>query len=109
MTVVRAGQRHQFPVILRASKPTGFRPFSKGEVAERLNALVLKTSKGESPSWVRIPPSPPNKKARPARAFLFAEEGGLDEEPLRKAHGVRKNCREQFFMSEANPQGANSP
>ena len=32
---------------------------SSGEVAERLNALVLKTSKGASPSRVRIPPSPP--------------------------------------------------
>jgi hypothetical protein len=30
-----------------------------GEMAERLNALVLKTSKGESPSRVRIPVSPP--------------------------------------------------
>ena len=30
-----------------------------GEVAERLNALVLKTSKGESLSRVRIPLSPP--------------------------------------------------
>ena len=30
-----------------------------GRVAERLNALVLKTSKGESPSWVQIPPRPP--------------------------------------------------
>ncbi len=35
------------------------RDTSYGEVAERLNALVLKTSKGASPSWVRIPPSPP--------------------------------------------------
>jgi hypothetical protein len=30
-----------------------------GEVAERLNAPVLKTGMGASPSWVRIPPSPP--------------------------------------------------
>ena len=30
-----------------------------GEVAERLNAAVLKTAKGLRPSWVRIPPSPP--------------------------------------------------
>ena len=30
-----------------------------GEVAEWLNALLLKSSKGESPSWVQIPPSPP--------------------------------------------------
>jgi hypothetical protein len=28
-------------------------------VAERLNALVLKTSVGESLPWVRIPPPPP--------------------------------------------------
>tara|TARA_B110000014_G_scaffold262881_1_gene257979 strand:- start:979 stop:1125 length:147 start_codon:yes stop_codon:yes gene_type:complete len=31
-----------------------------GEVAERLKALVLKTSDGATHSWVRIPPSPPN-------------------------------------------------
>ena len=31
-----------------------------GEVAERFNALVLKTSVGESPPWVQIPPSPPD-------------------------------------------------
>ena len=36
----------------------GYLP-SNGEVAERLNAPVLKTGKGASPSWVRIPPSPP--------------------------------------------------
>tara|TARA_Y100001958_G_scaffold119719_1_gene86803 strand:+ start:108 stop:290 length:183 start_codon:yes stop_codon:yes gene_type:complete len=30
-----------------------------GEVAERLKALVLKTSNGATRSWVRIPPSPP--------------------------------------------------
>ena len=30
-----------------------------GEVVERLNTPVLKTGKGESPSGVRIPPSPP--------------------------------------------------
>jgi hypothetical protein len=33
--------------------------FRTGGVAERLNAPVLKTGKGESPSWVRIPPPPP--------------------------------------------------
>ena len=33
-----------------------------GEMAERLNALVLKTSKGASPSRVRIPLSPPSPK-----------------------------------------------
>ena len=34
-------------------------PFARGQVAERLNAPVLKTGKGASPSWVRIPPCPP--------------------------------------------------
>ena len=32
----------------------------RGGVAERLNALVLKTSRGESLSGVRIPPPPPH-------------------------------------------------
>ena len=32
---------------------------SYGGVAEWLNAPVLKTGMGESPSWVRIPPPPP--------------------------------------------------
>ncbi len=34
------------------------RPY-RGGVAERLNALVLKTSEGESPPRVRISPPPP--------------------------------------------------
>ena len=41
-----------------------------GEVAERLNAPVLKTGKGLSPSWVRIPPSPPLIE-RPTMAQLL--------------------------------------
>ena len=34
--------------------------FRLGEVAERLKALVLKTSNGFTHSWGRIPPSPQN-------------------------------------------------
>src|SRR5690606_7435165 len=34
-----------------------------GWVAERLNAPVLKTGRGESLSWVRIPPHPPEPDA----------------------------------------------
>ena len=49
-----------------------------GEVAERLNAPVLKTGKGASPSWVRIPPSPPHtKKPAPAGFFVCGGEGDL--------------------------------
>ena len=33
--------------------------WNRGGVAERLNALVLKTSEGESPPRVRISPPPP--------------------------------------------------
>ncbi len=33
-----------------------------GEVAERFKAAVLKTAKGVTPSWVRIPPSPSAKE-----------------------------------------------
>ena len=34
---------------------------SNGEMAERLKAPVLKTGKGATLSWVRIPVSPPLK------------------------------------------------
>ena len=37
-----------------------YRWLCNGEVAERLKALVLKTSNGFTHSWVRIPPSPPD-------------------------------------------------
>src|SRR5215216_6003719 len=32
---------------------------ASGRVAERFKAAVLKTARGASPSWVRIPPLPP--------------------------------------------------
>ena len=43
-------------------KPYKINAYEHGEMAERLNALVLKTSKGATPSRVRIPVSPPLKK-----------------------------------------------
>ena len=42
------------PVYSQRKKPAG-------EVAERLNALVSKTSFASGRTWVRIPPSPLNK------------------------------------------------
>ena len=36
-----------------------FTHYKCGGVAERLKALVLKTSNGATHSWVRIPPPPP--------------------------------------------------
>jgi hypothetical protein len=48
------------PVSIEAPRPGG--------VAERLNAPVLKTGMGESPSRVRIPPPPLRPAAVPSRA-----------------------------------------
>ena len=46
---------------------------SCGEVTEWLKVPVLKTGKGSRPSWVRIPPSPPNLKQRVAFQFQWQE------------------------------------
>ncbi len=43
-----------------------------GEMAERLNALVLKTSKGLRPSRVRIPVSPPYSSTY--SKYMFSEQ-----------------------------------
>jgi hypothetical protein len=40
---------------------------SDGEVAERLNAPVLKTGVVAIPPWVRIPPSPPKDRLFPTQ------------------------------------------
>ncbi len=59
---------------------------STGGVAEWLNAPVLKTGKGESPSWVQIPPPPPLiKKARFERAFFVLFPGSAPQ-PADSAH-----------------------
>jgi hypothetical protein len=48
-------------------------PLVLGEVAERFKATVLKTVTSYEFSWVRIPPSPPNKNMRfVVSIFIFA-------------------------------------
>src|SRR5215211_9275354 len=37
---------------------------ASGRVAERFKAAVLKTARGASPSWVRIPPLPPLSRSK---------------------------------------------
>ena len=49
-------QKYQIDTL---KKPFKINVYKQGEMAERLNALVLKTSKGATPSRVRIPVSPP--------------------------------------------------
>jgi hypothetical protein len=45
-----------------------------GEVAERLNAPVLKTGVGAIRPWVRIPPSPPLMSLRPLQIVSKIEK-----------------------------------
>ena len=44
---------------MRSSSPSARAEARPGSVAEWFKALVLKTSVGETPPWVRIPPLPP--------------------------------------------------
>ena len=48
-----------------------------GRVAERLIALVLKTSEGESLPWVQIPPRPPCYRGPTSHADLRHIEAAL--------------------------------
>jgi hypothetical protein len=48
-------------------------------VAERLKALVLKTSRRASVSWVRIPPHPPQKRPLNGAVSYCAECGLLGD------------------------------
>src|SRR5205085_3363873 len=52
----RASKR---PASRERATPLFPEPAGNGWVAERLKAPVLKTGRGASPSWVRIPPHPP--------------------------------------------------
>ena len=50
-----------------------------GWVAERLKAPVLKTGRGASSSWVRIPPHPPASPVRACVAMkLYRGKGTYD-------------------------------
>ena len=51
---------HRSPVRIQLNGLKYKKLIVSGEVAERLNAPVLKTGKEATPSWVQIPPSPPN-------------------------------------------------
>ena len=69
---------------------------ARGQVAERLNAPVLKTGKGASPSWVRIPPCPPAM-----RRFLPLLNGdrssSLESAPNRGWIGGESGCTIRGF------------
>ena len=59
-----------------------------GQVAERLNAPVLKTGVGASPPWVRIPPCPPlrNNDGHSVRRRGYAISGQHPEQVALRSH-----------------------
>ena len=80
-------------------------------MAERLNAPVLKTGKGESPSRVRIPPPPPftPKNRALATEFLFCmpfnmpNSGRLDVCVARLVKASRNRLAKGYVLR--NPPG----
>ncbi len=55
-----------------------------GEVAERLNAPVLKTGEPSRAPWVRIPPSPPDRNIDPIEAARVPDARGFFHSGARK-------------------------
>jgi hypothetical protein len=62
-------------IIVRHNQAQAIDVEDNGEVAERLNAPVLKTGVGAIRPWVRIPPSPPAKIGK------FAQVGMASKAP----------------------------
>ncbi len=52
------------PSGIQSEFPVNYSLATYGEVSEWLKELVLKTSRRETVSWVRIPPSPPVERVR---------------------------------------------
>ena len=98
-------------------KPAG-NESSCGRVAEWSNAPVLKTGRGASLSWVRIPPLPPTKK-RPLHGAIFLlvrgcvddSTGSTSEHCSRRTpEGRFRTQRGMIYRPEArnhNPTGQN--
>ena len=88
-----------------------------GEMAERLNAPVLKTGRGASSSWVRIPLSPPQSNNAPKGAFVFVatecdenprasglgNDAALGEARLRSGKGYRRSVLEVKDKARLEP------
>ena len=77
-----------------------------GEVAEWFKAPVLKTDEGESPPWVRIPPSPPLQKGPTRGLFCSGGEGGVHE-PAGSTN--RQDCRFGRTSEASAPAGSEQP
>jgi hypothetical protein len=83
-------------IIVRHNQAQPIDPEDNGEVAERLNAPVLKTGVGAIRPWVRIPPSPPIIMGLSLGPIIIGGVGCVDEPT-----GVRQNCREQFWTTRS--------
>src|SRR6266567_8149360 len=84
-------------------------PAGNGWVAEWLKAPVLKTGRGASPSWVRIPPHPPTPLFRGvvlAAPIACADNRRAQEPTLQNGgddHGARRqNSVRETFMTLAH-------
>ena len=66
---------------------------ARGRVAEWSNAPVLKTGRGASLSWVRIPPLPPNKNAPLWGIFIW--RCGVWTKPLVRRASTAREGRPQ--------------
>ena len=79
--------------------------FRAGEVAERLKALVSKTSMGAISSWVRIPPSP-LRGCRPRRDAVGAgpyNAGEMPEWPIGRDWKSRVVARRPWVRIPLSP------
>ena len=78
-----------------------------GEVAERLNAPVLKTGKGASPSRVRIPPSPPYNPWGYESPWLYGWGSSPSEGSIKFAGGefnaYDAACKAEYMDVRSNP------
>src|SRR5262249_37018379 len=63
---------------------------SNGWVAERFKAPVLKTGRGESPSWLRTPLHPPSVFALPAPLPIWNQQAGFPPAARAIATAVRR-------------------
>ena len=75
----------------RAAASANSRPIHDGRVAEWFKAPVLKTGRGATLSWVRIPPLPPIRRSLPFATIR------------KRPKNVRVYCLSVFTRSPSSP------
>lgn len=88
------------------SWPTRVFSSPQGVVAERLKAAVLKTAKGATPSWVRIPPTP--CAGDDSVAWRKPRDTAFDQLPIRARTLAARSSWVNGFGRKGAP-GSSSP